>query len=425
MKTGSISSFRQQQGAAAIMFVIMLPALLAMMTLGVEGARYLRLKGQLDDAIEVASLAVSAREDENIEHNRELARKYIQALVPDAEEISVNIIPRSCKEVSGCGETAPDGKPTNRFIEYQLEVTAKFNSWFPQWDEDGLGFEQKVTDRTRAVARKYYADSIDVVLVLDFSGSMTNWWAGHRKIDQLKTIVRDLADEILTETDDPDLQNTMALVPFNFYTREGNNYGCPVTQMLDTNRPWHSVNHNKTVSKMFTKKKCAKSYYSDSARFHTVLPTSDPAVIKSKIQSMYASHGTAAFEGIIRAAQVAETTHSPHRLIIIVSDGVDSGNWYDTNKNENHKRLLQRNYCDKIRDRLDSQTSASGDSVKSRIAVVGIDYNDKVNDNLTRCAGKENYYTAHNMNELYRLLISLISEEVGRLYDRNYAVPNA
>ena len=81
------------------------------------------------------------------------------------------------------------------------------------------------------------------------------------------------------------------------------------------------------------------------------------------------------------------------------------------------RKLLNKNYCDEIRDKISAQTLEDGTNPQTRLAVIGFDYDVDKNKNLENCVGKSNVFSAKNMNEVYNRLIELIKEEeIGRLY---------
>ena len=209
----------QQKGVAALMFVLMLPALLAILALGIDGGGFLRAKAHIGDAAEVASLALSARDSRDNVQNKILAEAYIKALVPKAQEVSdIKITRRGCEEIPDCIPDGSEETPQFQFFEYQVEATVTQASLLPGFTSSGVGFEKEVSTRTKAVSRKYMGSAVDVVLVADFSGSMNDYWDGQTKIAMLKEVVTDVSLEIEKYSKEWKGKNTIALVPFNYNT---------------------------------------------------------------------------------------------------------------------------------------------------------------------------------------------------------------
>lgn len=449
----TITSARQG-GVAMIMFVIMLPALMGMLVLGVEGARFLRVKADVGNAAEVASLALSARDELDAAKNRELARAYIEAQVPDATISEVKVYRIDCEDnPNECHPGQPD-----RFTEYQVSAVATFQSWFPGFSDSGFGFEKEVRVSTRAVSRKYQGiGAVDVFLVADFSGSMNFPWNCTRcsenpndpnnRLNLLRAIVKDVSTELEKQSELYGVENTVALVPFNMTTRaESANGICRTQQAIH----YFDV---KNVADLFVEKGCSDhSVSGDNARFHTVESTTDYQMLIDQMGAMTAHHGTASFEGIIRAAQLANRDYpelkNPRRLIIVLSDGEDShdaylwqcaiyndnssdcsdGGWGMRRATNIHEGLLKNNYCDKIRNELNKLTvrdrndESQDIQVQSKIAAIGFGsgYDIAGNAYINQCAGTENVYMADNDEEIRRLILYLIAEEVGHLYNRDY-----
>ncbi|AMO55934.1 hypothetical protein GZ77_07485 [Endozoicomonas montiporae] len=453
-----IASKVRQRGVAVILFAIMLPVLMGMLVLGVEGARFLRVKADVGDAVEVASLALSARDELDAEKNRRLATTYIEALVPNAGISQVQVKRTDCEDNRNvCDPNQPD-----RFTEYEVSAVATFQSWFPGFSESGFGFDRSVRVSSKAVSRKYQGvGAVDVFLVADFSGSMNFDWDcsescsqrpddESNRINKLMAVVKDVAEELEKQSRIYDVENTIALIPFNLTTRDYDSSGtlCRVQQAI--------YSDSKTnVEKMFDEKECIKlagsaleNFKGDKANFHTIDSTNNADSLIKELKEMTANHGTASFEGIIRSAQLANQPYpklvNPRRLIIVLSDGKDKGKlywctsykkksgkckkWLSADVNTIHQELLEQDYCSVIRKKLNSLTVPNSKEpsetiqVQSKIAAIGFGagYNIKGNANINQCAGIENVYMADNDDDIRRLILYLIAEEIGHLYDRGY-----
>lgn len=408
---------RRQQGVAAIMFAIMLPVMLGFLTLGIEAGRYMYLKGQLRNAAESAALIVSALDSKSERDKKKIATAVVEAMMPDRDglEVSVDAIK------SDAGENG--GRP---FYEYAVNVTSDHNRWFPDWTGDGLAFQEATSLEENAIARKGYGSGLDVVFVADFSDSMNLAWESNSggqdddrdkkesKLDTLKTIIPAVAQKVIESSESLEEKNTVALVPFNYFTKTKKGLrDCKVTQ-------WVGDSARNTYDKLFEEKTECQRLEDDKSRFNTINPMTSAAAI-SRIESMKAHHGTASHEGIIRAAQLLKQKgQNPSRLIIVLSDGEDSDhNGTKPTQKERHTKLLSLKYCDKIRDELNSE-KVDGRPVDSRIAVIGFGsgYDVSGNTNLNNCADENMVYTTENMEDVYKVLLDLISnpEEMGSLY---------
>ena len=399
------SPYIKQQGVAAVTFAILIPLLMGLFVIGVDGANFLRARARVGDAVEVAALAISARASDNKGENQKIAKDFIEAMTPMAEPVElsdINVTHKVCDPDSNChpGDDSP------RFFEYELDGKVKYKSYFPGYTKDMGLKEGYVVMGGRAITRKYQGSAVDVVLATDFSTSMTWNWNGEAKQAKLKEVVELLAVELKKYSENLDKNNTLGLAPFSSFTKERKQvlWGfrqCAVWNLLRYSNG--SYNYDKTVEDIFKPK---QSYcWNYGGNFYTVPLTENMDSVVSKIKNMYAEGSTASFEGIIRAAQLAKNGTNDRRLIVVLSDGEDV-------LKDEHMQLLSRNYCDKIRNGID----ATGDNVRTKIAVIGIDYDAEADPNLKNCAGEDNVFTATNMDDVYNKLIQLISEEVGRLY---------
>ena len=389
----SLSHKSQQSGAAAIMFLLMIPVLMGFMTLSIEGGRYLQTKAAVVDAAEVASLVVSATEDVS---SNKLAKNYIERLLPDAKlnEVSVEM------------ESSPSFFETEReFVEYQVQVESTHESWFPKWSDDALAFEKEVTITGEASARKYFGASggLDVVFVPNFSTAKhsckwdeekcgsNNW---ENNIEIIKNAIADVARE-LEEQSAPGQPNTFALVPFNYVTFESKSprgAPCLIRQQLE------SSSVDKTIEKLFTQKGCSTDLafeLSDAAygSFHTISLTDDADGLITEMEPMKGGWNAASFEGVIRAGQIAAEGTNRNRLIIAISTSHDGNQKLPLSKNGKkdspdafHKNLNPKNqndpepgYCDLILDNLSTQ------GTNAIIVGIGFDNNSMGNSPLRNC----------------------------------------
>ncbi len=432
---------QRQRGVAAIMFAIMLPVLMGFITLGVEGGRYLALKGQFRDAAEVASLMISARGSEKDAENQTLAKAVVQAMVSDIDGLAVKVIRDDC-DLNEANNNCGDSSDKRQFFQSQVEITSDHNNWFPDWTGDGMGFPEKISFQTDVAVRKYYGSGIDVVFVADFSGSMNCEWGESKedcekkednksKIKTLRTVITNVATKLEEYSTNQQYINTMALVPFTGHTREkkGKSYrpvmqvkvnvtydkkGKPLKPSFEIDQAYQDIFKEKPLMSLSD----LLHDNDEKGTFHTVALTPDATELDTALNTMEAGGWTASFEGIIRAAQIAQNGKNPYRLIVVLSDGQDSGplGTYPKENIEAHEDLLDPSYCDKIRN--GPEEKLSGKYVNPQIAVIGIDYDAKSDPNLQTCAGEDNVYTAKDMDEVYDLLLSLIKkgEEVGQLY---------
>lgn len=399
MKKRAVNSRQQQQGVAAIMLVLMLPMLLAFITLGLESSRYMAIRGQLQNAAEVAALIISAHGEESkglgdgltkvedteyapddIAKKEKIAEQVVHSMVSEVGDLDVTVTAKTCADNEECDNSGDSQK----FYQYQVNVETTHKRWFPDWTGTDLSFDETTTLTSGAVSRKNYGAGVDVVFVADFTNSMNGKWKDEdgnreRRIDTLKRIVGKVATTLEESTkDQPDgSKNRIALVPFHKHTWEKNKDGeyCGKASFIDSDKVSNGnkikvddpdkngdetknvwlIKQDKVESVIDTlfdesaedcvqaKQECSSQEggkpevgYPDQCEMYTIPLTSSAENLVKKMTPMGLQLSTYSFEGIIRGAQIAKKGTNPFRLIIILSDGRDAG----INAEYWHKQLL-------------------------------------------------------------------------------------
>tara|TARA_Y100001956_G_C4127358_1_gene191004 strand:- start:2833 stop:4083 length:1251 start_codon:yes stop_codon:yes gene_type:complete len=411
---------KKQSGHAALLFAMIIPGLFGLFTLASDGARALQTKARIEDASEIAVLAIAAHNDDNKDSqgpesgsrvNRKIATDYLEAYLHDTTEISeIKIRKYNCDQIKECRDGLARGEA--RFFQYEVEATSKHTSWFPG-NKAIEGFGDNFSTKGAAVARKYQSEAVDIIFVSDYSGSMEWYWSGgsNRKYIDLRNIIKEVTNELqkfndLNNTDD----NTVGLTAFNYYTHtkpSNKNYYCKLTQMVSKNGYF---NASRTVRDIFVEKNSSycRSQSNDRSRFNDLPLTDNYTSFNNSVQNFYPNHGTASFQGIIRGAQMLKKGKNPRRLLIVLSDGEDG----DPNR---HQQLVNAGMCTKIVDTLSADKTSDGHAIKARLAVVGFDYDVNKNRALQQCVGAENVYKAQNKDDILNKILELITEEIGHL----------
>lgn len=409
----------KQSGHAALLFAMIIPVLFGLFTLASDGARAIQTKARIEDASEIAVLAIAAHNDDNHDSqgagsgsrvNRQIATDYLEAYLNDMTQISdLKIRKYNCDQIKECRDGLARGE--SRFFQYEVEATSKHTSWFPGNDVV-TGFGESFSAKGAAVARKYQSEAVDIIFVADYSGSMVDGWRGgsNRKYIDLRNIIKEVTDELkkfndLNNTDD----NTVGLTAFNYYTKtkptNSNNY-CYMSQMMTKHG---SFSADETVNNIFVNKdsrSCA--WHSDNSRFNDLPLTVNYTSFNNSIYYFYPNHGTASFQGIIRGAQMLKKGSNPRRLLIVLSDGQDG----DPHR---HQQLVNAGMCSTILKTLSADKTSDGHAIKARLAVVGFDYDVNRNRALQDCVGAENVYKAQNTDDILNKILELITEEIGHL----------
>ncbi|MFM2483654.1 VWA domain-containing protein [Celerinatantimonas yamalensis] len=147
--------------------------------------------------------------------------------------------------------------------------------------------------------------------------------------------------------------------------------------------------------------------------FFNIGLTDDFSGIEEKIDNFFPSGSTSSSQGIIPAAEMLlnKTSTNTNNLIIVLSDGNDTDN-----------NLSLGYYNSGLCDYLRNQFKSKNQSLK--IAVIGFDYDVSKNPGLAECADSKNIFNAQNYDEIYTKILSLITEEIGHLYNHDYKVNN-
>ena len=424
-----VKLIHRQQGHAAILFVMMVPVLFGVFVLGTDGSRAMQDRARLDDALEAASLAISAHNDDNESDssvisgtgssvNKQIAQAYISQYMTDMDEITkINIERKECNTTSGdtCTYDATSSDPL--FFQYTVDAKTKHISWFG--GEGALGDNFNVT--SQSTARKYQNNTVDVVFVADFSGSMDDYWNGTVKylglLDVIESVLETL-DKYNKKSSSSD-KNTAAFVPFNIGMQLTYEKTCDYLKY--DNYGWFSkyVNYSTTVSDLFSYNGSCSNY---DRLFHLV-DNKSVEYLYDEIKDFKPSGNTASFQGVIKAAQVLKSRSNNKKLMIILSDGEETGYFGYWGGRESGNTVAKTLYgetyqmCQKIRNTLNSSdTDGDGVSdVESKIAVIGFNYDVDSNEGLNLCAGSDNVYEAENFDDIRQQILQLIVEEIGHL----------
>lgn len=418
-----MNNYKQQQGHAALLFAMMIPALFGIFTLASDGARAIQTKARIEDASEVAALAIAAHNDPNQSTNnsgnasavnRSIATNIVQAYINDIESITdLKVYKRACEQISDCVKGLEKGE--SRFFEYEVDVTTAQKSWFPGNDSiSGMG--ETFSTRGHSLARKYQSEAVDVMFAADFSGSMEWYWSGgyQRKYRDLIDIIKEVTNE-LDKFNKLELgnNNKVGISAFNYYTYSkysGSNYWnsgwCYLEQAKFSNK---GVDYQETINTIWvekSKKYCNERY--DSGYFYDISLTDNFSSFNYKVNDFYPKGGTASYQALIRGAQILRGGKNSRRLLIVLSDGNDS-------EKKVAENLVDRKMCSKIKMGLESDRTEDDRPIKARLAVIGFDYNPHENRALKDCVGEGNVYKAQNRDEILNKILELITEEIGHL----------
>jgi tight adherence protein G len=458
-----MKGFNRQKGVAALFYIMLVPPLFGLYSLGTDGALMIQKKARMNEALESATLAVAAKNDPNenpnegsaeefmgSEVNLSLAKAYISQYMGTATDIPyIKVIKRDCEDIPACMDatSADSENPGQRYYQYEVLASATHDTVHKNTDTNTPD-EYSVSSSSKV--EKYQGLPVDVVFVADFSGSMGDPWNDGDYVDgekplkhvAVKDTIRDVTDELQTYNDlyPNSSKHRVAIVPYNTRTiTKKSGVSCQSDQLRYTDSG--DVDFIGTIANAFTDTGNCESTSYEQFRDMGFGGSDGRASFNSfnnNVAAFNTGGYTASYQGLLKAAQRADAANgNPRRLIIVLSDGKDlggvsgtsysgqSGNdliakeLYGTNASDGSTNIY---LCDKIRNQLDSMTSTvqlSGKtvtmSVKSTIAVIGFDYDVDDNEGLKTCAGEQNVYEAQNADEIKSKILELISEEIGHL----------
>ncbi|MFA0412209.1 pilus assembly protein TadG-related protein [Vibrio renipiscarius] len=454
----SMTRSRNQRGHASILFVMIVPVLFGVFMLGSDGARALQQKARMQDATEAAALAISAHADPNESDagndagsavNQTIATDFISAYFPNENINSpsdfsrLKITRKSCEQIADC---TPEG---HRFFQYDIQASLKYDTWFPGNDAI-VGFGEQLEVSGTSIARKYQSHSIDVVLAADFSGSMDDGWYGgqQRKYQDLLDIINSVANELdkFNDLKIPNKTNMIGIAPYNHYARrktgdercDKNNTiinGIGNVEHLSFNNK-SGVRYSKTINEMkknayAADNTCAVDQTSSrGANFYSIPLTKNMFTAGSEEESFTArinrfspKGGTASYLGLIEAYKILKEGTNKKKLLVILSDGVDtpshtpigekgpvSLNGKDSYATIGEKLVKNAKLCEEIK------TELSENETDATLYLIGFDYKQgQTNEALDSCVGRDNILYAQNKNEILNKILSLIAEEIGHL----------
>ncbi len=413
----------RQSGHAILLFVMIVPALFSLFVLASDGARILQTKARIGDASEVASLAIAANNDENSDDgsgngsskNREIVTNVVSQYMTDMNSITdINVRKLMCEELPDCMTGLNNGD--SRYFEYRVSVSTEHTPWFPG-NSAQPSFGERFEVNGFSASRKYQSDALDIVFAADLTSSMTYELAytGQSRYEALRDILMLITDELdkFNQLHNGN-KSKVGIAPFGTLTnsfRSGSD--CYVDQIIkDTALGSYQkiVNYSKTMAQLFTEKTDCLTPTNADIKIKDVALTSDFAKVKSEFNRFEPGGTTASYQGIIRAAQIVRKGDNPKRLVVVLSDGVDSGVHKD-----HHRALIDRGYCNKIREELNGGLTSDGKEITAKLVIIGLDYVANNDTALIDCAGAENVFSATNKQEVLNKILELIAEEIGHL----------
>ncbi|BFN31306.1 VWA domain-containing protein [Vibrio harveyi] len=457
--------FTKQKGVAGIIFVSILPILIITFSFSVGYTQRLLAHSKIEEAAEVASLALIASPGKDNKADQDYAQRIVDLYITDnISDIQINVSTTKCEYKDGCVQKANELSP---FADFTVVATSEHDSWI---SHDEIGVEPKFKVSGDSITRKYLPQPVDIYFILDTSQSMSNPWGGERNKTQMQ-VVKETITKVVTELKDfktgPDKKSRVALLTYSAYNAKYDENTNKVklydyaSEFSHTEKSFQSI-----VDKMFDQA-------TDEVKGHRLgdynqardLPITDNyqefinILNSNKIMPARAG-GTRSWLGLIAAAKEADKVkkedRNPEQVFIFLSDGGDTDppfpehlhrnstykNKYDVvtktykdryGRAQDHqvydkflKSLVsEHNLCEQLKQRISSKKNKfqsenaklADEKTKVTMGVIGVNYVVKKDDGFGDCVGEKNIYHAQNGKDVYKYILNLINDETGRLKD--------
>ncbi|ENC6710414.1 VWA domain-containing protein [Vibrio harveyi] len=457
--------FNKQKGVAGIIFLSFLPILIITFSFSVGYTQRLLAHSKIEEAAEVASLALIASPGKDNKEDKAYAQRIVDLYITDnISDIEINVSTKKCEYKDGCVQKANELSP---FADFTVAATSEHDSWI---SHDEIGVEPKFKVSGDSITRKYLPQPVDIYFILDTSQSMSYLWYGQNNKTQMQ-VVKETITKVVEDLKDfktgSDKKSRVALLTYNAYNAkyDKNEHRVKLydyaSDFSHTEESFQSI-----VDKMFDQTFDEKTphYASDYNRSQDI-PLTDKYDEFIKILNSYKmtpaeGGGTESWLGLIAAAKEADKVkkkdRNPEQVFIFLSDGADTDVQFpkglhrnSTYKNKYHvvtrtakdsygrtytyevydkffKSLVSdHNLCERLKKRISSKENKfqsehaklEGEKTKVTMGIIGVNYNVQKDDGFGDCVGEKNIYHAKNGKDVYKYILNLINEETGRLKD--------
>ncbi|MGI3039389.1 TadE/TadG family type IV pilus assembly protein [Vibrio diabolicus] len=460
-----MNRFTKQKGVAGIIFLSFLPILIITFSFSVGYTQRLLAHSKIEEAAEVASLALIASPGKDNQEDKDYAQRIVDLYITDnISDIQINVSTKKCEYKDGCVQKANELSP---FADFTVVATSEHDSWI---SHNEIGVEPKFKVSGDSITRKYLPQPVDIYFILDTSQSMSNLWYGQNNKTQMR-VVKETITKVVEDLKDfktgSDKKSRVALLTYSAYNAKYDKSGHKVklydyaSEFSHTEKSFQSI-----VDKMFDQVTDeAKVYRPNDYNQARDIPITDNyqefinILNSNKIMPARGS-GTNSWLGLIAAAKEADKVkkedRNPEQVFIFLSDGGDTDPSFpdhlhrnSTYRNKYHvvtrtyedrygrtqyyqvydkflKSLVSdHNLCEQLKKRISSKENKfqsehaklEGEKTKVTMGVIGVNYNVQKDDGFGDCVGKKNIYHAKNGKDVYKYILNLINEETGRLKD--------
>ncbi|HCH0768977.1 TPA: VWA domain-containing protein [Vibrio parahaemolyticus] len=460
-----MKGFTKQKGVAGIIFVSFLPILIITFSFSVGYTQRLLAHSKIEEAAEVASLALIASPGKGNKDDQDYAQRIVDLYITDnISDIEISVSTKKCEYKDGCVQRNNELSP---FADFTVVATAEHDSWI---SHNEIGVEPKFKVSGDSITRKYLPQPVDIYFILDTSQSMSNPWYGERNKTQMQ-VVKDTITRVVKELENfktgPDKKSRVALLTYNAYNAKFDK-GAGRVKLYDYASEFShtEASFQSIVDKMFEENVDAQkvyhaNYYNQARDIPLTVDYQDFINILNSNKVMPArGGGTDSWLGLIAAAKEADKVkkedRNPEQVFIFLSDGADTDvrfpdeiqrsrayrskydvvtkRYEDAYGNVQYQQVYDKflkslvsehGLCESLKKRISSKENKfqsehaklEGEKTKVTIGVIGVNYNVQKDDGFGECVGEKNIYHAKNGKDVYKYILNLINEETGRLKD--------
>ncbi len=458
-----MKGFTKQKGVAGIIFVSFLPILIITFSFSVGYTQRLLAHSKIEEAAEVASLALIASPGKDNKDDQDYAQRIVDLYITDnISDIEISVSTKKCEYKDGCVQRNNELSP---FADFTVVATAEHDSWI---SHNEIGVEPKFKVSGDSITRKYLPQPVDIYFILDTSQSMSNLWYGERNKTQIQ-VVKDTITRVVKELENfktgPDKKSRVALLTYNAYNAKFDK-GAGRVKLYDYASEFShtEASFQSIVDKMFEENVEAQkvyhaNYYNQARDIPLTVDYQDFINILNSNKVMPArGGGTDSWLGLIAAAKEADKVkkedRNPEQVFIFLSDGADTDvrfpdeiqrsrtyrskydvvtkRYEDAYGNVQYQQVYDKflkslvsehGLCESLKKRISSKENKfqsehaklEGEKTKVTMGVIGVNYNVQKDDGFGECVGEKNIYHAKNGKDVYKYILNLINEETGRL----------
>ncbi|TOJ12177.1 pilus assembly protein TadG [Vibrio parahaemolyticus] len=465
MQGFNMKGFTKQKGVAGIIFVSFLPILIITFSFSVGYTQRLLAHSKIEEAAEVASLALIASPGKDNKDDQDYAQRIVDLYITDnISDIEISVSTKKCEYKDGCVQRNNELSP---FADFTVVATAEHDSWI---SHNEIGVEPKFKVSGDSITRKYLPQPVDIYFILDTSQSMSNPWYGERNKTQIQ-VVKDTITRVVKELENfktgPDKKSRVALLTYNAYNAKFDK-GAGRVKLYDYASEFShtEASFQSIVDKMFEENVDAQkvyhaNYYNQARDIPLTVDYKEFINILNSNKVMPArGGGTDSWLGLIAAAKEADKVkkedRNPEQVFIFLSDGADTDvrfpdeiqrsrayrtkydvvtkRYEDAYGNVQYQQVYDKflkslvsehGLCESLKKRISSKENKfqsehaklEGEKTKVTMGVIGVNYNVQKDDGFGECVGEKNIYHAKNGKDVYKYILNLINEETGRLKD--------